>query len=321
MVSCRALVTGATGGLGRALVPALLERGYDVRATGRDAAIGTEGPAPFATADLVTDPLAPLLDGAGIVFHLAALSAPWGRAADFRAVNIDATARLLAAARAAGCRRFVHVSTPSIFAEPRARLDLAGESPPARRLANAYAATKYAGERLVRAADGPDMRTVVLRPRAIVGPHDRVLLPRLMRAVEAGRVPLPGGGAGLVELTDVRDVTAALIAAAECDRAAGRVFNISGGVPLTARAVVERVCAALGRRPRLVDLPVSLAMLLAGAAELAARIGGREPMVTRYAVMTLAFSQTFDLRAAREVLGWAPRIHPDQAIANALKAA
>lgn len=319
-MSRRALVTGATGGLGRALLPALVERGYRVQATGRDAALGARLSAPFVPADLVVDPLAPLLDGIEVVFHLAALSAPWGRAADFQTVNVDATRRLLAAARTAGCCRFVHVSTPSIFAEPRARLDLTEKSPPARRFANAYAATKYAGEQLVRAADGPDMRTVVLRPRAIIGPHDRVLLPRLIRAIDAGRVPLPGGGAGLVELTDARDVAVALIAAAEADAAAGQVFNISGGVPMAARTIVERVCTMRGKRPRLVDLPVPLAMLLAGAAELAARFRGGEPLVTRYAVMTLAWSQTFDLRAAREALGWTPRIHPDEAIGHALGA-
>ena len=319
-----ALVTGATGGFGRALVQALLEKGYEVRATGRDWTVGTELAAlgaAFRPADLTSDPPAPLVADIDVVFHLAALSAPWGRMADFRAINIEATRTLLAVARAAGCARFVHISTPSIFAEPRSRLGLSEDSPPARRFANAYGATKYAGEQLVRAADGPDLRTVVIRPRAIVGPHDRVLLPRLMRAVESGRVPLPGGGAGLVELTDVRDVVAATIAAAETDAAAGRTFNVSGGAPMTARAVVERVCAVLGKRPRLIDLPVRAAMLLAGAAELAARLRGREPQVTRYAVMTLAWSQTFDLRAAREVLGWTPRVHPDAAIAHALKAA
>jgi nucleoside-diphosphate-sugar epimerase len=324
MVSGHALVTGATGGFGRALVQALLERGYEVRGTGRDETVEVELAAmgaSFRRADLTSDALVPLVEGIDVVFHLAALSAPWGRMADFRAINIEATRALLAAAQAAGCARFVHISTPSIYAEPRSRLGLTEDSPPARRFANAYAATKYAGEQLVRAADGPDLRTVVLRPRAIVGPHDRVLLPRLMRAVESGRVPLPGGGAGLVELTDVRDVIAATIAAAETDAAAGRAFNISGGVPMTTRAVVERVCAALGKRPRLIDLPVPVAMMLARAAELGARLRGREPQVTRYAVMTLAWSQTFDLRAARDVLGWIPRVHPDAAIAHALKAA
>lgn len=312
-------MTGASSGLGRALVPALLAAGYAVRATGRDPAAAADlAGADFVAADLVSSPPAPLLEGIDIVFHLAALSAPWGRERDFQAINVDATSRLALAARAAGCARFVHVSTPSIFAEPRARLGLVEDSPPARRFANAYAASKFAGEKLLAAIDGP-MRMVIVRPRAIVGPHDRVLLPRLMRAVRSGRVPMPGGGAGLVELTDARDVAAALMCAAEREEAAGRVFNISGGVPLPARTIVERVCEALGQRPRLVSLPISVAMAAAGMAELVARLRGTEPSITRYSVMTLAWSQTFDLSAARETLGWRPTIHPLDAIAHALE--
>jgi nucleoside-diphosphate-sugar epimerase len=106
--------------------------------------------------------------------------------------------------------------------------------------------------------------------------------------------------------------------AAEREEAAGHVFNISGGVPLPARTIVERVCEALGQRPRLVSLPISVAMAAAGMAELVARLRGTEPSITRYSVMTLAWSQTFDLSAARETLGWRPTIHPFDAIAHAL---
>ncbi|MFK5664232.1 NAD-dependent epimerase/dehydratase family protein, partial [Escherichia coli] len=84
MVIRLALVTGATGGLGRELVDQLLARGYRVRATGRDAAIGARLKTEFVPADLTTDPLAPLVAGVDMVFHLAALSSPWGSRAAFK---------------------------------------------------------------------------------------------------------------------------------------------------------------------------------------------------------------------------------------------
>jgi nucleoside-diphosphate-sugar epimerase len=318
-VSRTALVTGATGGLGRALVPLLLGQGYAVTATGRAAEAGaalTAAGARFVPADLVTDDLAPLLEGADTIFHLAARSSPWGRRRDFEAINIDATTRLLAAARAAGCARFVHASTPSIYAEPRARMGLTEASPPARRFANHYAVTKYEGERRVLAADCAAMRTIVLRPRAIVGPDDSVLLPRLLRLARAGRVPLPGGGKALVELTDVRDVAAAFAAAAEA--AQGQAVNISGGAPRPVRHIVETICATLGLSPSLPSVPTGLALLAGRAAEALGALTGKEPPVTHYSVMALAFSQTFDLTAARAVLGWEPRHSPEAAIAFAL---
>jgi 2-alkyl-3-oxoalkanoate reductase len=307
-----ALVTGATGGLGRTLVPALTAAGWAVRATGRRVDAG------IVSLDLTQPIPTTLAAGVDTVFHLAALSSPWGRARDFAAINVDATARLLDAAARAGCRRFVHVSTPSIYAEPGERLGLTERSPPAARFANAYARTKWAGERLVLAADGPTMRTIVVRPRAIVGPDDAVLLPRLLRAIRQRRVPLPGGGVALVELTDARDVAAALIAAADAE-VGGEAFNISGGQPRSVRWIVARIAARLGLTSRIVALPRPVALAGAGVLEAIGRVTGREPIITRYGVMTLGWSQTFDLTVARERLGWTPRITPEDALDYALE--
>ena len=149
----RALVTGATGGLGLALTEALLAEGYAVRATGRSPAAGarllTMG-ASFVPAELTAPDAAPaLVAGVDVVFHAAALSSPWGKREVFEEINIGATARLLAAARAARCNRFIFISTPSIYCEPRDRLHLTEASPVARHFANAYAATKFAAEQFV----------------------------------------------------------------------------------------------------------------------------------------------------------------------------
>jgi nucleoside-diphosphate-sugar epimerase len=307
-VSRVALVTGATGGLGRTLVPALWSAGWDVRATGRRPRAGEA----VRRVDL-TGPLpADLCNGVDTVFHLAALSSPWGRPRDFAAINVEATGRLLAAARGAQVRRFVHVSTPSIYVEARDRLGIREGDPPATRFASAYAATKWQGEELVR---GSGLAATIVRPHAIVGPDDAVLLPRLMRAVRRGRVPLPGGGRASVELTDVRDVADALIAAA--DRPPTEV-NISGGAARPVRAIVTRVADLLGYRARIVALPPRAALSGAALLETVGRLSGREPLITRYGVKALGWSRTFDLSHARAALGWTPRITPEDAIDHAL---
>ncbi len=320
----RALVTGATGGLGRVLVPLLLESGYRVRATGRDRAIGEQlraQGAEFQGADLTGGDPPPLTTGVDVVFHLAALSSPWGRPDMFRSINVAATERLLGAARTAGCGAFLYASTPSIYADRRSQLGITETSPLPASFANQYAATKYAAECAVLAADTPGLRTVSLRPRAIVGRFDTVLLPRLLRAARRGRMVVPGDGDALVELTDARDVAAAFLAADRAiDRAHGRAINISGGQPRTLRVLLDRIFTELDLAVTLRRMPVRAAFAAAYVAEaIAALLPGRpEPPVTRYSVMTFAFSQTFDLSLARSLLSWHPCHSPEEAIRDAL---
>jgi len=320
----RALVTGATGGLGRILIPLLLESGYAVRATGRDLIIGerlrAQG-AEFHGADLTDHDPAPLTAGMDVVFHLAALSSPWGRRETFRSINVEVTERLLASARTAGCGAFIYASTPSIYADCHPRLGITERDALPPRFANQYAATKYAAECAVLAADSPGLRTMSLRPRAIVGRFDTVLFPRLLRAVRRGRMVVPGDGGALIELTDARDVAAAFLAADRAiDAAHGRAVNISGGQPRALRVLLERIFAELDLTVALRRMPVRTALTAASLAEtIAALLPGRpEPPVTRYSVMTFAFSQTFDLSMARSLLGWQPVHSPEDAIRDAI---
>lgn len=324
-MSGRIVVTGATGGLGRVLVPALAALGCEVVATGRREDIGRSliGPGiSFHVADLTHDTLDPLLAGADTVFHLAALSSPWGRRSDFEKTNVTITHRLLKAAQALGCHRFIHTSTPSIYVDRRHRLDLDEDSPLPSHGVNDYARTKLAGERLVRNAASTSMATVVLRPRAIVSPFDTVLLPRLLRAARRGTVVLPAGGQALVELTDARDVVAALLAAySHAEAVNGQVFNISGGKPLPLAHIASLVFDVLGRPLRVHSINPHLALALGALVETLAWLWPTrpEPPLTRYGAMVATWSQTFDLTAARTRLQWMPQHSPEEAIVWALK--
>lgn len=311
----RALVTGATGGLGLALTEALLAEGYAVRATGRDPAaaerlwaMGAE----VVEADLVASPecIADLCRGVDVVFHAAALSSPWGPEAAFRRANVDLTRNLLDGARQAGGEGLVFVSSPSVYAETRDRIGLTEADAVARRPLNAYARTKLEAERIVRAADRPDFFTVSIRPRALIGPDDNVLLPRLMSLIQRGRAPLPDGGRALVELTDVRDAARALVLAdAARANVGGAVFNISGGVPARVGDLARDLAEAANRPLTIVPAPWPLLRAGAVVIETVAAIlpGQPEPPITRYGLATLAFSQTFDMTAARRDLGYVPQ--------------
>ena len=313
----RALVTGATGGFGLAIVRTLREAGYAVRATGRDAtarprleALGAE----VVLADITDkDAVFDLCQGVDAVFHAAALSSPWGPYATFHRVNVVATNRLLDCAKAAGAGGFVFVSSPSIYARARDQVGLTEADPPAERPMNAYAATKLIAERTVLAANRPGFATVAIRPRAVVGPDDKVLLPRVLRLIRRGRFPLMRGGRALVELTDVRDAARALLLADQRrEEVGGQAFNVCGGRPTAVRDLVLKLAGALDLPVRLVRTPVGAVMALAAVAETVCKLlpGRPEPPLTPYSVAALAYTQTFDLTRARERLGYAPQHDP-----------
>lgn len=306
------LVTGATGFLGQHLVRALLGRGDSVIALGRDrqrlealAEIGaTAVRFDLATGD-PSDIALPVFDA---VVHCAALSSPWGRWSEFHAANVTGTETALQIARAAGARRFVHISSPTVGFALRDQEGLS-ETTPLPKPINAYAGTKAEAERRVLAADGLDV--ISLRPRGIYGAGDTALLPRLVRAARSGPLPLLRGGVACIDLTHVNDVVSAILAALEAGPSAmGSVVNISGGEPLPVREIVERAAGCAGIEVRWKPMPLRPVLALARGAELACGLlpGLPEPRVTRYGLGLFAYRQSLDLSRARGVLDWRPSI-------------
>ena len=310
----RVLITGATGGLGFALIREALARGHSVLATGRSEEAGEKLArlgAEFIALDLA-DPrtdLRQLARGRDSVIHAAALSASWGPREVFETTNVTMTRRLLQAATDEAVSRFVFVSSPSIFASFVDRLGIGEDEAPASALNN-YARTKLAAERIVLASRSGGPACCAIRPRALVGPGDRVILPRLAALARRKRMPLPGGGTAVIELTDLRDAARAICEAEQrLPALAGKAINISGGNPVTVREVAERLAASLGENPRLVSLPLVIARPLASLVEACARLRSslEEPALTRYTLATLGWSQTFDQEPARRMLDYRPR--------------
>lgn len=308
------LVTGASGFLGSHVLARLAASGIPALGLGRDAqrcaALQAAGQRiirrdlslPF---DATLDPEFGKVDR---IVHCAALSAPFGRLADFEAANVTATRNLLDFATRRGIGRFVHISSPSVCFAFRDQLGLA-EDVALPDPVNHYARTKREAERLVLAA--PSVHPVVLRPRGIYGAGDRALLPRLLRAAKSRPLPLFRDGRACIDLTHVDDVVDAILAALAAPREAeSQVFNVSGGEVLPIRCIADEACARAGFKARWRRMPFWPAMLAAGAMEVVAPgLPGRpEPPVTRYGLGLFAYAQSLDLAKVKRVLGWAPKI-------------
>lgn len=316
----RVLVTGASGFLGSHVMARLAALGTQALGLGRDAqrcaaleAAGHEVvrldlSKPFGAAaerDLGT---------VDAIVHCAALSAPFGRLADFETANVTATRNLVDLARRQGVRRFVHISSPTVCFAYRDQLGVREEAalpPPV----NHYARTKRQGEEIVLAA--PETRPVVLRPRGLYGPGDRTLLPRLLQVARSRPLPLFRDGRARIDLTYIDDVVDAVLAALSAGGSAeGQIFNVSSGEVVPVRRIAEAACARAGVQPRWRKMPLWPAMLAAGVAETVAELlpGRPEPPVTRYGLGLFAYAQSLDIAKAARILGWAPKVSLEEGL-------
>jgi nucleoside-diphosphate-sugar epimerase len=311
----RVLVTGATGCLGGSLARRLATDGFAVTANGRNVRAGkalSDAGMRFEAADLGdATAIDGLVAGHDIVVHCGGFSSAWGPASAYRAANVDGTRHVVDAARRHDVRRLVFISTPSLYFDFTSRLNIAEDAPLAKRPVNHYAASKRAAELIVREAARGGLRAVIVRPRAIIGPGDAALLPRLLRVAAKGRLPLIDGGRAIIDLTYVENVVDALVAIATGPAAIdGKTYNVTNGEPATVASLLQRIVDALALRVRFVGVPFGLAYALASALEAAARArpGCPEPALTRYGVGVLGRSQTLSIDAARRDFGYRPRI-------------
>jgi nucleoside-diphosphate-sugar epimerase len=269
-------VTGGSGFVGSHLVERLRAEGHEVVALARSAAArrALEGlGARVVEGDLQDDgALAQLCGGAEVVFHVAGVLAARS-AAELLRVNGHGAARVAAAARAAGARRLVLVSSLSVTGPTRPGQPLTESGEPAP--VTPYGASKAAGEQAVLASG---VAFTIVRPPAVYGPRDREFL-RLFRLARRGLVPLPGGGAQELSLVHAADLAAALVAASRSRACQGGVYHAAGPERVTQRDLAGLVGAAVGRRPRLLPLPHRLVWLTLAACGLAARLRGRATLL------------------------------------------
>jgi nucleoside-diphosphate-sugar epimerase len=200
--------------------------------------------------------------------------------------------------------------------------DLTENAPYPRQFASVYSWTKKVGEDRVNAAAKDGLCALILRPKAVFGPGDRALLPRLINAARAGRLPQIGNGQNRVDLTYVDNVVHALLLAlqAPAARVHGRTYTITNGEHPLLWDVICNVLRSLGICKRLRSVPLPIALTGAALLEASATLTGREPRLTRYTALILARTQTYDISAAERDLGYVPPVPLAEGIARTIAA-
>ncbi len=316
-----AVVTGAAGFVGRRLAERLVADGADVIAS--DLVDPSIDGARFLACD-VTDRAAceRLVAGAGVVFHAASLvqTRQSGAAAVWR-VNLGGTERLLAAARAAGVKRFVYVSSASVVYQGR-DIENGNEDLPYAATSQApYADSKIAAEREVLAANGLDgLAACAIRPHVVYGPGDGRFVPAILR-----RPPRFGVGRAdkLSDFTYIDNLVDALVLAdrrlAADASLGGRAWFVTNGEPIAFWEFVDRLLVAMDKPRTRGRVPYGVAYAAAAIAE---RVGGAGPEngLTRFAIRYMCTHHYFSIDRARRDLGYVPAVDIDEGIRRTIAA-
>ena len=253
--------------------------------------------------------------GQDAVLHLAAKVDVVGRAADYERANVEGTRVVVEACRAESVGRLVQVSSPSVAhaGQPLRGVGATAADPGGAR--GHYSRTKAESELLALAADSADLAVLVVRPHLVWGPGDTQLVARLVERARAGRLPLVGHGAALIDTTYLDDAADALVAAVDaCGPGAhGEPLVVSSGEPRPVVEILERLCRAAGVAGPRRHLPVGLALLAGSAVDVVWALTGRTdtPPLTRFLVEQLSTAHWFDQRRTRAVLGWTPVVGLD----------
>jgi 2-alkyl-3-oxoalkanoate reductase len=287
----RVFVTGASGVIGRRVLPMLLERGHEVSGLARSeatrAALARRGVVAFEVSLFDARSLAVAVEGHDVVINLAThmppstarMFMPWAWRENDR-IRRDGAAALAAAALAGGVPRLIQESFAPIYeSRGNAWIDESAPVRPAR-----YNRTVLDAERAAHRFADAGGTGVVLRFAAFYGP-DAGQLKDMLRAIRHGWAPLPGRADSYLSSVSHDDAAAAVIAA--LDLPSG-IYNVADDCPVSHREFVDALADVAGvAHPRLP--PAWLAGLGGSVARLLTR------------------SQRISNRKLREASSWAPR--------------
>lgn len=293
------LVTGGAGYFGSLLVQWLLDRGHQVRVLDLNL---PESPRPgveVVQGD-VRDPgiVRRACEGVAVVHHNVALVPLARDKAGFWSVNEGGTRSLLEAARSAGVRKVVHMSSSAVYGAPD-RNPVDESTPP--QPGEDYGLAKLAAEGICREFRRNGLDVTIIRPRTIMG-HGRLgIMQILFEWIRQGQpVPVLGGGRNVYQFVHADDLAAACLAAA--GRPGPAEYNIGAAEFGTMLESLTGLARHAGTGSKVVSVPL-------GPAEAMTRLASRmglSPLGPYHALM-YGRALWFDIRKARDELGYRPR--------------
>jgi nucleoside-diphosphate-sugar epimerase len=301
-------VTGIGGFIGQRVAESARDRGMRVRGLdqSKDAADKARGAGFEVLVGDVCDAGAAsaLCAGADVVIHTAAVVREDGPRELYDRVNVGGSERVARSARAAGVRRFVHLSSVMVYGYTYPRL--VTEDGPLRGEGNPYCETKIESEKVVRAQhEAGKFEVTVIRPGDVYGAGSGPWVVRPFDLMKAGLFILPSGGKGIVNHVYVDNLVDAIFLAIERD--ASDVYTVTDGIGATCLDYFRPIAEAAGR-PRIRTAPAGLLRATFTAVQAAATLVGREAPAAPSAIDYLMRPHAYSNAKARRDLGFVPAV-------------
>ncbi len=316
-------MTGGTGLVGSHLAKHIRDRDGDVVALCRatsDTSYLREIGCTLVKGDIGDDPdsLSEGMRGCTHLVHAAALVYAGGGWPVVSAVNVDGTRRVITAAARAGVEHVLHVSSVAVYGTVPGPVDerhpIDGPLPEG----DLYARSKREAEDVARAlARELDFGLTIVRPSAVYGERDRLMVPALARILRSPVVPIFGSGRNTLPVVYAANVASA-IHAALAQTPAGAIYDIGLDHPLRQEELFQGLAETLGKRRRFAHIPAGAVRGVVGMLNALGVGTPGAPHLPLERVASLALGENpYPSRTIRSELGWSPPHDHTEGLARA----
>jgi 2-alkyl-3-oxoalkanoate reductase len=286
------IITGATGFVGGHLTRYFSELGHDVLAIGR----ATNPPKrllDFAQYRVINwSEKMPNLEG-DVVIHAAALASDSAKYGELYAANVEGTQRLVSATE--GCPNFIMVSSSSVYAYRDGKPKVESDAGKDFDFLTNYGKTKWLSEQVLLEHKNPNQKRLIIRPRAIYGVGDRVILPRLLGMVKGNNFMMIGKMDKQTSQTNVQQISRLMgfFVATNTIKPQELIVNLADKKPYEmGNSIYQLMCLLSDKQLNKKELPMGLLKLIART--------GLSKKITKFLIDAVTYDCVLDLNYVQQ---------------------
>lgn len=310
----KVFVSGITGFIGKRLAEYLAhqeDKKYQIVGCGRGPHPEFSPPIYYKQIkDWRSEDLYLAIESCDVVVHCAGKAGAWGEYQDYFHANVELTERILEVCRRAGVKRFINLSSPSMYFQLKNQVEIREEDVP-QKIFDSYGETKFLSEKKVQDYHSDSFLTLSLRPRGVIGAGDNNWFPRIIDLYESGKLIQPGKGENLADFTSVQNLVTYIEYLFDCpSEIYGDVYNISNGEPVKLwDFIIEGLELIEKKSIEVKSLPLSLLMGIAHSSQFFAKLAHtrEEPKLLPLKIGVASYSMTLNIEKARKKGHYSPQ--------------